>query len=167
MDALRPFRGCGDLGGVDTARSGLRPRLRASWFFREAIAERVDRRSSSNRLYQLSREPRGDVEEDPTIQSLVLVIADMTIQIMVLREYCRHRFDDAHDRDWFDAYRSLSVLFHEQMGAVKNAGSEAVFHFDGLDWPFSRDAFQKCRRRCLTAERDKRFSPLRFPYETL
>ncbi|MGD8252002.1 MAG: hypothetical protein PVH30_05820 [Desulfobacterales bacterium] len=89
-------------------------------FFREAIAQRVDRRSGSHRLYQLSRKPPGDMEEDPSVQSLFLVIADMDIQITVLREYCRRRFDDVHDRDWFEAYWSLSELFHERMGRSKN-----------------------------------------------
>jgi hypothetical protein len=88
-------------------------------FFREAIAQRVDRRSSSHRLYQLSRNPPGDMDEDPTVQSLFLVTADMDIQIMVLRQYCRRRFDDVHDQDWFEAYGSLSELFHERMGSVQ------------------------------------------------
>lgn len=131
-------------------------------FLRKAIADLIDRKMSSEKLYRMSRPSAGEEAEDPSMQSLSLVATDYEIQIAVLRVYCRRRFGDGHERDWFAAYVELSAFFHERMGEERTAvHPEPGFHFDGSDWKIDRGTFQECRERCFTAPVHKRFEPLK------
>lgn len=126
-------------------------------FLRSAMAERFDRKISSEKLRRMSPSAGEENAADLPAQSLELVVADCDIQIAALRTYCRRRYGDEHERDWFEAYMELSTFFHGRMGAERSQGADATIRFDGSQWAIDRKTFQACKRRCIDAPVGKRF----------
>ncbi len=151
-------------GGILDELKGLEARALAETeplsFLRRSLADRVDRRIATALMRRFGLGPASPGAADGPAQSLDLVIADLDVQIAVLREYCRRRFGDGLETGWFAAYQRLSTLFHERMQAGRRTEAGEGFRFDGRAWRFTRADFQACRRRCLAAGVDETFAPI-------